>query len=60
MLLSINFEAQHCVIEHSFPPGTVAEAFAFLETGNVRLACEVAKVGRSSHYRWLEKDSEYR
>ena len=24
------------------------------------LACEVAKVGRSSHYRWLEKDPEYR
>ena len=33
---------------------------AFRETGNVRLACEVAKVGRSSHYRWLEEDSEYR
>ncbi len=27
---------------------------AFRETGNVRLACEVVKVGRSSHYRWLE------
>ncbi len=26
----------------------------------MRLACEVAKVGRSSHYRWLEKDPEYR
>ncbi len=33
---------------------------AFRETGNVCLACEVAKVGRSSHYRWLEKDAEYR
>ncbi len=33
---------------------------AFRQTGNVCLACEVAKVGRSSHYRWLEKDSEYR
>ncbi len=33
---------------------------AFRETGNVRLACEVAKVGRSSHYRWREKDTEYR
>ena len=33
---------------------------AFRETGNVCLACEVAKVGRSSHYRWLEKDPEYR
>lgn len=26
----------------------------------MRLACEVAGVGRSSHYRWLEKDPEYR
>ncbi len=33
---------------------------AFRATCNVRLACEVAKVGRSSHYRWREKDSEYR
>ena len=33
---------------------------AFRETGNVRLACDVAKAGRSSHYRWLEKDPEYR
>ena len=33
---------------------------AFRETSNVRLACEVAKVGRSSHYRWLEEDSAYR
>ena len=33
---------------------------AFRETGNVRLACEVAKVGRSSHYRWLEMHPEYR
>ncbi len=33
---------------------------AFRETGNVRLTCEVAGVGRNSHYRWLEKDSEYR
>ncbi len=33
---------------------------AFRETGNVRLACEVAKVGRSSHYRWLGMHPEYR
>ena len=33
---------------------------AFRETGNVRLACDVAKAGRSSHYRWLQEDSEYR
>ena len=33
---------------------------AFQQTGNVRLACEVAKVGRSSHYRWLEEHPEYR
>lgn len=33
---------------------------AFRETGNVRLACEAAEVGRSSHYRWLDEDPEYR
>ncbi len=33
---------------------------AFLETGNVRRACEVAKVGRSSHYRWFEQHPAYR
>ncbi len=32
----------------------------FRETGNVSLACEVAKVGRSSHYRWLGMHPEYR
>ncbi len=32
---------------------------AFRETGNVRLACETAGVGRSSHYRWLEADAAY-
>ncbi len=33
---------------------------AFRQTCNVRRACEIAKVGRSSHYRWLEEDPEYR
>ena len=33
---------------------------AFRATGNVRLACKATSVGRSSHYRWLEKDPEYR
>ena len=33
---------------------------AFRETGNVCLACQAAGVGRSSHYRWLEQDPEYR
>ena len=33
---------------------------AFLETGNVRRACKVAKVARSSHYRWLEQHKAYR
>ncbi len=33
---------------------------AFRETGNVRLACEIANVGRSSHYRWLEEHPAYR
>ena len=32
---------------------------AFRETGNVRLACQAAKVGRSSHYRWSEEDPSY-
>ncbi len=32
---------------------------AFRATGNVRLACEAAEVGRSSHYRWLEADAAY-
>ena len=32
---------------------------AFRKTGNVRLACEAAEVGRSSHYRWLETDAAY-
>ena len=33
---------------------------AFRESGNVRLACETAGVGRSSTYRWLDEDAEYR
>ncbi len=33
---------------------------AFREVGMVRLACTTSKVGRSSHYRWLEGDAEYR
>ncbi len=33
---------------------------AFRNTGNVRLACEAANVGRSSHYRWLNRDPAYR
>ncbi len=33
---------------------------AFRETGNVRLTCKAAGVGRSSHYRWLEDDPAYR
>lgn len=32
---------------------------AFAETGNVRLACQTADVGRTSHYRWLGEDSDY-
>ncbi len=31
---------------------------AYRETGNVRLACEAAQIGRSSHYRWLD-DPDY-
>lgn len=33
---------------------------ALEETGNVRRACHVARVGRSSHYRWLADDPAYR
>ena len=33
---------------------------AFREVGNVRRACEIAKVDRSNHYRWLKEDAEYR
>ena len=32
---------------------------AFRETGNVRLACEAAEVGRSTHYGWLGADPSY-
>jgi hypothetical protein len=32
---------------------------AFAERGNVRLACQAAKVGRSSHYVWLKADADY-
>ena len=50
--------------ERSFPeivdPKQRAFLAAFQQTANVRLACRVAKVGRSSHYRWLKEDREYR
>ena len=50
--------------ESAFPdishPRQKAFLVAYLETGNVSRACEVAKVGRSSHYRWLEQDPKYR
>ena len=29
-------------------------------TGNVRLSCEAVGIGRKTHYRWMEKDPEYR
>ena len=40
--------------------GQKAFLAAFRETGNVRLACEVAGVGRTSHYRWREENPAYR
>ena len=40
-------------------PKQRAFLIAFRETGNVRLACEAAGVGRSSHYRWLDGDPIY-
>lgn len=33
---------------------------AFMEMGNVSRACEVAKVARCSHYRWLKQHKAYR
>jgi len=33
---------------------------AYRETCNVVRACEVSRVGRSSHYRWLAEDPDYR
>jgi hypothetical protein len=32
---------------------------AYRETGNVRLACTAAQIGRSSHYRWHAEDHDY-
>ena len=32
---------------------------AYRENGNIRLACEAAQIGRSSHYRWMERDPDY-
>ena len=42
---------------HSHPKKRAFLA-AYRETGNVRLACTAAQIGRSSHYRWLD-DSDY-
>lgn len=48
--------------EHRTAHGLKKGAFltAYRRTGIVRLACEAACVGRSSHYRWLEEDAAYR
>jgi hypothetical protein len=32
---------------------------AYRENGNIKLACAAGRVGRSSHYRWLERDADY-
>jgi hypothetical protein len=48
------------VAEAQVTPQQRAFLAAFRKTGNVRLACEAAKVGRSSHYRWLSQDPAYR
>ena len=42
---------------HSHPKKRAFLA-AYRKTGNVRLACTAAQIGRSSHYRWLD-DSDY-
>lgn len=33
---------------------------AYRECGNVRKATEIAKIGRSFHYHWMERDPKYR
>ena len=45
-------ESPFAQITHPHPRAFLA---AFQQTGNVCRASEVAKVGRSSHYRWLER-----
>lgn len=51
------------MVEPSCPEITNSKQRAFLsafrESGNVRLACEVAGVARSSHYRWLRDEPAY-
>lgn len=32
---------------------------AYKITGNITQACEVVKIGRTTHYRWLKTDPEY-
>jgi hypothetical protein len=32
---------------------------AYRENGNIRLACKAAQIGRSSHYRWMERYPDY-
>jgi len=32
---------------------------AYRENGNIRLACEAGQIGRSSHYRWMERYPDY-
>ncbi len=32
---------------------------AFAECGNVTLACEIANIGRTTHYEWLKEDEKY-
>jgi hypothetical protein len=52
--------AETPVAETQVKPPQRAFLAAFRKTGNVRLACEAAKVGRSSHYRRLNQDPAYR
>jgi len=32
---------------------------AYRNTGNIKLACEAAQIGRSAHYRWRASDPDY-
>ena len=55
-LRQADYEVTEVVPSH---PKKSAFLAAYRETGNVRLACTAARIGRSSHYRWLEHDPSY-
>ena len=44
----------------TFPDAQRAFLECYREMGVIRRACKVAKVGRLSHYEWMEDNPEYR